>query len=562
MKGAIGKLRMIARSLALDFESPARARLALGKVFTFFAAWSFAIALGVYGFEAHGIVGVGIVALIRYLPGAVASPIAGVLIDRQSRRDVLVVSAWAMAMVLIGATVAVGLGAPTAVVFVFPGLYAIASAGYSPAESAMSPMLAQTPQQLSAGNVNDSVMENTGSLLGAIGAGILLTATSPTFVFGVCAAVSVVVFLLLIGVPRDERPAYLDRTGELAGARREIAVGLRTLAAHPALRLAWMTTAAVLLFEGFAEVIVVSLALHVLELADGSVGFLKAGWELGAVVGGAGLMLILDRGRLVIAIAGGSLLMGAAAILPGLVSEPVAAYAGWFAIGIGFVFVEVAAKTLTQRLGDDETMGRLLTLLQAGKLAALAVGSLCAIVLDELLHTQGALIVLGAAMPLFVLLCWTRLRAYEVGAPVAAVPYALLRHNSIFEPLPMATVERLSHDLAPVDLEGGVDVIVQGEVGDRFYLIESGQVEVFEHGEFRRNEGPGESFGEIALLHDVPRTATVRTTEPTRLLQLEREQFLVAVTGHRRSTQVAHTVVTDRWDGGAGEALAPSESAP
>jgi CRP-like cAMP-binding protein len=83
-------------------------------------------------------------------------------------------------------------------------------------------------------------------------------------------------------------------------------------------------------------------------------------------------------------------------------------------------------------------------------------------------------------------------------------------------------------------------------------------VEVFEHGEFRRNEGPGESFGEIALLHDMPRTATVRTTEPTRLPQLEREQFLVAATGHRRSTQIAQTVVTDRWDGG----LAASESAP
>jgi MFS family permease len=575
MKRALGKVAMVARALATDFDSPVRARLALGKVLTSFAAWSFAIGLAVYGFEAHGIVGVGIVALIRYLPGAVAAPFAGVLIDRQSRRNVLVASAAGMAVVLIGATVAAALNAPIGVVFIFPGLYAVVSAAYTPAESAMSPMLAQTPQQLSAGNVNDAVMENSGSFFGAIGAGFLLTATSPAFVFGVCAAAAVIVFLLLIGVPRDKRPAYLDQPGELAGAAREIAVGLRTLAAHPALRLAWTTTAALLLFEGFAEVIVVSLALHVLELPDGNVGFLKATWELGAVAGGAGLVLLLDRGRLVIAIAGGSLLIGLAAVIPGLLPHPVAAYAGWFAIGIGFVFVEVAAKTLMQRLGDDETMGRLLTLLQSGKLAAMAVGALCAVLLDGVLGTRGALIALGAAMPLFVLLCWTRLRAYEVGAPVAAVPYRLLRHNSIFEPLPMATVERLSHDLTPVDFEGGIDVIVQGEVGDRFYLIESGQVEVFEHGEFRRNEGPGESFGEIALLHDVPRTATVRTTEPTRLLRLEREQFLFAVTGHRRSTQIAHTVVTDRWDGGGAPevdqaggllpddgGLAPGESAP
>jgi hypothetical protein len=480
------------------------------------------------------------------------------MIDRHSRRNVMVVCATAMALVLAGATVAAALGAPAAVVFVFPGLYAIASAGYSPAESSMSPMLAKTPQQLSAGNVNDSVMENSGSLLGAIGTGVLLTATSPAFVFGVCTVASVVVVMLLVGVPRDRRPAYLDPPGELAAAHREIVVGLRTLAAHPALRLAWTTTAALLLFEGFAEVIVIGLALNVLALSTGSVGFLKATWELGAVAGGAGLVLLLDRGRLVIAIAGGSVLVGAAAVLPGLWPQPVAAYAGWFGIGVGFVFVEVAAKTLLQRLGDDETMGRLLTLLQSGRLAAMALGSLCAILLDELLGTRGALIALGALMPAFVLLCWTRLRAYEVGAPVAAVPYHLLRHNSIFEPLPMATVERLSHDLAPVDFEAGVEVIVQGDHGDRFYLIEAGQVEVFEHGEFRRNEGPGESFGEIALLRDVPRTATVRTTEPTRLLALEREQFLVAVTGHRRSSQVAGTMVTDRWDGG----LVTGEKAP
>jgi CRP-like cAMP-binding protein len=90
-------------------------------------------------------------------------------------------------------------------------------------------------------------------------------------------------------------------------------------------------------------------------------------------------------------------------------------------------------------------------------------------------------------------------------------------------------------------------VIVQGERGDRFFVIEEGEVEVFENGDFRRNEGPGESFGEIALLRDIPRTATVRTTVDTKLLALERDQFLLAVAGHRRSSQVAHTVIDDRW---------------
>jgi MFS family permease len=548
MDRATRKLRLVVHALAIHLDDPDRGRLGVARILTSFSAWCFAIALGVYGFEAHGVVGVGLVALIRYLPGALAAPIAGVMIDRHSRRTVLVGSAALMFLILAGAATAAALGAPTAVVFVFPGLYAIASAPYTPAESSLSPLLVETPQQLSAGNVNHAAMENGGSLIGAIVTGLLLTATSPAFVFALAASAAAIAMVLLFGLVHDRRPAYIQPESEVAGAGHEIVVGLRTLAAHPALRLAWLSTALLFLFEGFAEVIVVGLALHQLHLAEGSVGFLNAAWGVGAIVGGAGLVLLLDRGRLVIAIAGGSLVLGLATMLPGLWAVPFSAYAGWFGIGIGFVFVEVAAKTLMQRLGDDEQMGRLLTLLESGRLVAMALGSLCAILLDELLGTRVALIVAGAMMPVFVVLCWAPLRSYEVGAPVAEVPYRLLRHNSIFEPLPIATLERLSHDLTPIEFDAGVDVIVQGEQGDRFYLIESGQVEVFEHGEFRRHEGPGESFGEIALLHQVPRTATVRTTEPTRLLELEREQFLVAVTGHRRSSQVAQGVVSDRWD--------------
>ena len=558
MDRATRKLRLVVHALAIHLDDPDRGRLGVARILTSFSAWCFAIALGVYGFEAHGVVGVGLVALIRYLPGALAAPIAGVMIDRHSRRTVLVGSAALMFLILAGAATAAALGAPTALVFVFPGLYAIASAPYTPAESSLSPLLVETPQQLSAGNVNHAAMENGGSLIGAIVTGLLLTATSPAFVFALAAGAAAIAMVLLFGLVHDRRPAYIQPESEVAGAGHEIVVGLRTLAAHPALRLAWLSTALLFLFEGFAEVIVVGLALHQLHLAEGSVGFLNAAWGVGAIVGGAGLVLLLDRGRLVIAIAGGSLVLGLATMVPGLWAVPFSAYAGWFGIGIGFVFVEVAAKTLMQRLGDDEQMGRLLTLLESGRLVAMALGSLCAILLDELLGTRVALIVAGAMMPVFVVLCWAPLRSYEVGAPVAEVPYRLLRHNSIFEPLPIATLERLSHDLTPIEFDAGVDVIVQGEQGDRFYLIESGQVEVFEHGEFRRHEGPGESFGEIALLHQVPRTATVRTTEPTRLLELEREQFLVAVTGHRRSSQVAQGVVSDRWVDG----VATGETTP
>lgn len=547
MRDAVRKLGLSLRALTLDFENRDLGLLGVARIATSFASWSFAIALGVYGFEAHGAVGVGLVALIRYLPGALASPFAGLMIDRHPRRRVLLLSSLAMTAVLVGAAIAATLEAPAAVVFVFPALFAIASCAYGPAESALVPQLAHTPQELSAGNVTHAAMENGGFLLAAVGTGFMLAASSPGFVFAVAMFVSAAAAATIATIAPDRRPEYEDEEEDASGVLREAALGLRALVEHPALRLASLALIFLLLFEGFADVLAIVMALELLHLEESSVGFLNAAWGFGALVGGAGLALLLDRGKLVVAIAGGSLVLGLATMLPGIVPEEPAAYLGWLGIGAGFTFVEVAAKTLMQRLGSDETLGRVIGSLESARLAAMAVGSLGAIALVELAGVRGALVLLGALMPVFVIVCWTRLRAFEVGAPVAEEHYQLLRRNSIFAPLPIATVERLSLDLAPLDVPAGEDVIVQGEIGDRFYLIDEGEVEVFENGVFRRKEGPGESFGEIALLHDVPRTATVRTTTATRLLALERDQFLLAVTGHRRSHRVASSVAGDRW---------------
>jgi MFS family permease len=547
MDRVASSLRTSVGALMIDFSNRDLGLLGIATVCIAFATGCFTIALGVYGFEAHGAVGVGLVALIRFLPGSLASPFIGLLIDRLPRRTVLLGSSIANVAVLAAATAAAALGAPTWVVFVFPALFAIASCGYGPAHAALTPTLAKTPQQLSASNVTHSAMESAGSLSAALVAGILLGSTSPGFVFGVAAAATAAVVALVIGVKKDSRPEYLAEDEEVVGALRELTVGMRTLLDHPALRLASATLVLLYLFQGFAAVLVVVMALDLLGLGQGSVGFLNAAWGIGALIGAMSLAMLLDRGRLVVAIARGSLLLGGATMLPGISPEPALAYVGWLGIGIGFVFVEVGAKTLMQRLGSDETLGRVIGSLEAARQAAMALGSVGAIAFVEVIGVRGALIALGALMPVFVIGWWTRLRAHEVGAPVAEGPYRLLRDDPIFAPLPVATLERLSHDLVPIDIPAHADVIVQGETGDRFFLIDEGEVEVLEDGVFRRREGPGESFGEIALLHDVPRTATVRTTTTTRLLALDQDQFLLAVTGHRRSHQRARTMIDERW---------------
>src|SRR6476659_746997 len=129
------------RALAVDFKNPDLGALGVATAASSFATWCFTIALGVYGFEAHGAAGVGIVALVRFLPAALVSPLVGLLIDRFPRRSVMLASALAATLVLCAAAAATALAAPTAVVFAFPALFAIAICGYTPAPAALTPTL-------------------------------------------------------------------------------------------------------------------------------------------------------------------------------------------------------------------------------------------------------------------------------------------------------------------------------------------------------------------------------------------------------------------------------------
>src|SRR5262249_40382666 len=139
-----------------------------------FATGCFTIALGVYGFEAHGAWGVGLVAVLRFLPGAPAAPFAGLLIDRFPRRSVLLASSAVNVCVLGCASVAAAVSSSSWIVFVFPPLFAIAVCAYAPAHSALTPSLVKTPQQLSASNVTHSAMDYAGTLAAALVAGVLL----------------------------------------------------------------------------------------------------------------------------------------------------------------------------------------------------------------------------------------------------------------------------------------------------------------------------------------------------------------------------------------------------
>ena len=124
---------------------------------------------------------------------------------------------------------------------------------------------------------------------------------------------------------------------------------------------------------------------------------------------------------------------------------------------------------------------------------------------------------------------------------------ALVRGVPMLAALPPPVQERLAHVLVPVTVPAGEIVVREGETGDRFWIIEEGQALVSIDGQPVRQLGPGDSFGEIALLRDVPRTATVQAGDEDLVLRgLDRDEFLPAVTGHGEAHEVADAVV-DRW---------------
>ena len=448
------------------------------------------------------------------------------------------------------------LDAPAGVVYGLAGLFTVAISPYVPAEGALLPLAARTPQELSAANVAQSLADNMGFLGGSLLSGLLLALSGPEAAFAAAAIACLMSATVLVRIRRDQRPDYVAGPAT-AGVLRETGRGFAAMAADPPVRLLGAALTVLVFFEGMADVLVVVMALDLLKLGEASVGGLSAAWGVAAIAAGAALGVLLSRGKLAGGLIIGSLVMGLSMALPGLVAVPVAAYVAWAGIGVGYTFFEVAARTLLQRLAADELIARTLAALETTKLAAMALGSIAAPALVALMGVRGALLATAAVVPVFALLRWVRLRSFDIGAEVLEGPYNLLRANTIFAPLPVDTVERLTQDLQRAAVGPGRLIIREGDPARRFYLIESGAVEVFEGQELKRVERDGEGFGEIALLRDSPRTATVRASEPTVLLALERDQFLAAVTGNFRSRQQTDEVIDFRLGHSAAGAQAP-----
>jgi MFS family permease len=535
------RLREARRAFAGVLRNPGLRRLELAWAFSIVGSWAYSVAVVVFAYEQGGAKAVGVVGLLRWVAAGIASPFAAVLGDRYDRRVVMVASDLARAGLIGAAAAAVFADASPSLVYVLAGFVSVAGTPFRPAEAAYTPMLAETPEELSAANVVAAAIESVGIFAGPALGGLLLAATDTGTVF-IATAVAVLVsaFLILL-IPAPTATAAPGRPPETI--LEELLAGVHAIARDRKVTLLVGLFAAQTFVDGLLGVLIAVIALSYLDAGAAAVGWLNAASGIGGVLGAVVAGALVGRGRLAGDFGVGVLLFGIPlALVPAWRSE-------WFAllllavIGIGNTLADVSGMTLLQRSAPDAVLARVFGVLESLLLLTVGAGAIVAPALISALGSRGALVVAGLLLPALVLPAWPMLRAIDRDAPIPVDRLERLQMIPIFTPLPEATLEQLARALIPMSVEAEEDIVRQGEAGDRFYIVDSGTVDVLVDGAPVGTLGAGDHFGEIALLRDVPRTATVRASDSARLLALERDDFIPAVGGYAPSLAAANTVI-------------------
>jgi MFS family permease len=499
------------------------------------------VAVVVYAYEQGGARAVGVVGLLRWGTAALASPFAAALGDRYDRRLVMVGSDLLRAGLTVVAAAAVFADSAPWLVYVLAALVSVAGTPFRPAEAAYTPVLTNTPEELSAANVVAAAIESVGIFVGPALGGFLLAATSTGTVFLVTAVLVGASAVLIVGI----RPRGGERAPERSGESvfGELLAGARTILGDRKVALLVGLFAAQTFVDGLLGVLIAVMALSFLDAGAAAVGWLNAASGIGGLVGAVLAGMMVGRGRLAGDFGLGVLLFGLPlALVPAWRNEAFALLLLGF-IGVGNTLADVSGMTLLQRFAPEAVLARVFGILESVLLLTVGLGAIVAPVLVSALGIRGALVVAGLLLPVLVIPAWPVLRRLDQGSDVPVHRLERLRAIPFLAPLPEVTLEQLGRAVSEEPMQAGDEIVRQGEPGDRFYVIDSGSAEVLVDGRPAASLGPGDYFGEIALLRDVPRTATVRARENGLLLTLTHDAFVPAVSGYSPSLASAEAVV-------------------
>jgi hypothetical protein len=513
-----------------------------------YATW---IAILLFAYEATGPASVGVVAMFQLVPAALIAPAVAALGDRYPRDRVLVGAYLVYGIGLSVTAAAMLIGLPAVLVYVIAAIGTAALVAIRPTQSALLPALSQTPDELTSANGAAGIIEGVGIVLGPLAAAAVLTRAGPAAIF-ILGAITILGGAVLVmrlrvtpvGATDDSTGGRDTDLGANPGTADGLVSGLRVVIGDPDARVVVALMSTRMLMIGAADVLFVLMAMDLLGTGQAGAGILQAALGAGTIIGGVTSFLLMGRGRLASIAAAGACLWGVALATSGWLASPLMATILIVGGGAGLAIVDVAGRTILQRSIRDAVLARVFGIQEGLAMTALALGTILVPALIAIIGLTGAVLASAAILPIVVTITWSRLVSLDSRTPVAVQAMVLLGRVALFAPLPAPTLEAIARRATWETVPQGTTVIREGDVGDRYFVLASGAVLVERDGrQLRELTTPGDGFGEIALLRDVPRTATVTTMQDATFLTVDRQTFLAAVTGNPHVLARAESVV-------------------
>jgi hypothetical protein len=416
----------------------------------------------------------------------------------------------------------------------------VAVSATRPAHYAAVPQLTTSPAVLVRTNSATSLVVGIGGFVGPALAGLVATWGLPWLGASIGAVALAVGAVVCVGLGLPAPGAGDDDSPE---EHLGVVAGLRQVAVDRPVMALLLLSGLTYLVVSTLEILNVTFSASDLGADAAGQGLLVGAPAIGGIIGallGAGLAYWRRLGPpFVVGVALSGLLTAAMALAPTLGVGVVV----MVLVGIFGTIGALASETLVQRAVDDAALLRVMAVWESLMLLAYGLGGLVAPVLVAWLGAPAAYVSVGLAMAAFTVLARPLLKPLDDRAVFRTDVLARLRGVGFLSGLPPAGLDRIARSAEWVEVEPSLTVIVEGEPGDAYYVVDEGSVAVRQGGADLATLGPGDGFGEIALLFDRPRTATVVTREHTRLLRVQRSDFLAAVTrspdGHAVAVGVA-----------------------
>jgi hypothetical protein len=489
------------------------------------AEWGTWIALLVWGYGVGGVGGASAIALVQLVPAAVLAAPAASFVGRRLGVRALAAGYAAQAVGYLAVGVSLLLEAPVAVVGSAAAAVSVAVALTRPTHHALLPRISRTTGDLTVGNAASGSLEAVATFVGPLTSGLLLAVAGAGGVLVVLSSCGLVGALLTARLSVTRASRVVLRHAPPTERTR----ALRTVLRNPAARLMLLLIAAENVLVGMMDILLVVLALEVLMMSDSGLGILNSAIGVGGLVGAVLTFALVGRPRLAGLLVLAAVCAGSAFALAGLSGLPLIAMAFVAVTGAGKIFYDVVSRTFTQRLLPDALLTATFGLQESVAMVGIALGTLTAPLLVDGLGPEAAFLAAGAFLPLVALGSFRALRRLDAGSAVPVEVLDLLMRVPILVVLPARIVERLARDAVEQRVGAGDVIVRQGDVGTCFYVIASGRVRVEIDGAEIRELGDGGWFGELALLRDVPRTASISALTDVTLWVLDRDSFLSSV---------------------------------